>query len=172
MTVCSCANQKYARDKLEEALLSSYMAETSYCIQNGDNNLKGSAIISSGDNVRLDFISPESLNGVSIECDANGDISSLSLSFSGIKADLPKSTLQNLSLAFCLFSKELSKDLSKLSKDCFEGNDDTGICKVTLQKQGFLFEITYNKDTGIPVKMTAKDKDNFCTFEITKFKKI
>ncbi len=150
------------------------MAEVSYSIESGNGVIEGNAIISSGDNVRLDFTSPESLNGVCIECDAAGDISSLTLSFSGIKADLPKSTLQNLSLAFSLFSKQLPKDLSKLSSDCFEftENKDSDICKVKFKKQDIDYEITYKIDTGIPISMTARDKDNICTFDISKFKKI
>lgn len=148
------------------------MAEANYSIQNGDNNLTGSAIVSSGDNIKIDFISPESLNGFCVESNAGNDVSTLSLSFSGIKSDLPKSTLLNLSLALSLFTKDLAKDLSKFNKDCFQTTDDMQMCKAIFEKQDFLFEITYNKDTGIPVTMTAKDKDNFCTFEITKFKKI
>ena len=125
------------------------------------------------------MLSPDAYAGISVESDSSGNASSYTLSFSGIKAELPKSTLEKLSLAFSMFAPELPSEIKALDDKCFSlsseqyeisGLSDISPCTAVFSCGQINYSITYDLNTGTPLLLAAGSGDSSVTLKLIKFK--
>lgn len=178
----SCGKDSYSKELLTDTLISPFCAEAEFTFSSGEKAVDGTLRVTSGENIRIDILSPDLLSGISIISNGAGDMPNYTVSFSGINAEIPKSILEKLSLSFCLFSPELPEKIRTLDDTSFStvsndesfevfGLSDISPCTVSFSDGQINYSITYDLNTGTPLLMIAGHTDSSSTLKITKFKR-
>lgn len=179
MILCSCTANKSGRKHLERILFSDYAAEIEYQFKFNDTSLSGNGRITREETVRLDILSPDPYTGISVQGDISDKIETVSISYSSIKADVPKNVLNKLSLVLSMFSDTAScavenantsdfvKSESEYSPDFLNECVPYEVCFMQGETE---YIYTYDSITGIPVYICAKTKDLSVDIKIKKFK--
>lgn len=94
--VASCGNDKTGRHDFAITMLSDFSADIDFLMDFDGNPISGTGKITKDDNLRFDVLSPDPYSGISIECDALGQADMISISYSGIKAEVPKTAMEKL----------------------------------------------------------------------------
>ena len=132
-----------------------------------------------GETTRLDLLSPDAVAGLSLENDASGAPSVLSFQYSGITMELPKDVFSKVSLLMSFFSPEIPIQVEALKKDSLtlvqEEYTLPGLSQIqpyqaTFDHAGISYQIIYDKDSGIPLVLTATCGDLSASVRLTKFK--
>mgnify|MGYP006976122484 FL=1 len=168
----SCKGDSCGKELFADVMNSRFTMQSDYTFSSGEKALEGSLVVSSGENIKMELVSPDALCGVAVESDGAGKMSEFSVSFSGIKADIPKSILTKLSLAFGMFSPDMPQIIRSLDSGCISENSDTDAEFVTAMfSQGDVnYSFTYNRLTGEPTLFVASAGEDSVTLRITKFK--
>ena len=103
----------------------------------------------------------------------------ISLSYSGIKAALPKNTLDKLDLMLSLFADRAASCVEKMPAKAFEPCEDVytveGLAEVKPYKVSYTYAdvqvlLVYDCKTGTPLDIFAKTDGSAAEVKITKFK--
>lgn len=171
-TLASCKGDGCGKELFADVISSRFTMQSDYTFSSGEKALEGSLVLSSGENIKMELVSPDALCGVAAESDGAGKMSEFSVSFSGIKADIPKSILTKLSLAFGMFSPDMPQLIRSLNSDCIsESADAEGELVTAMFSQGQInYSFTYKRQTGEPTLLVASTGEDSVTLRITKFK--
>ena len=101
--LASCSDTA-GKKTLCQTLFSPYTAEIEFAFDKDGASVCGRARLTRGKTVRIDILSPDPFTGISAEMSADDRAELISLSYSGIKAALPKNTLDKLDLMLSLFA--------------------------------------------------------------------
>ncbi len=181
MFTSACKKDDTSKELIADVLLSDYTLEADFIFSKGESTLDGKLMATKNDTVRIDLLSPDSLNGISVESDSSGKMSNYIVSFSGIKTGIPKDVLEKLSLAFSMFAPDIPSTLKKLDKNAFtplkdgqsfklQGVSDISPITASFKNQQISYNLTYDLNTGIPLQFIASFGDTGVTLNITKFK--
>lgn len=173
MFLSGCKGDQYARNKFEKAMFSDYTAEIEFVINSGKDSVCGTAIVTKKDTLRIDVLSPDPYAGISISADFN-DLSVVSISYDGVKAQVPKNMLERLGAMLSVFSDKAAVGVEKAKKSAFgyceEISDaQSTLCECKTSNENIEYVFIYDKKSGYPYEIYAKN-DSGAT-EV-KFKKI
>ncbi len=170
----SCKSDTFSKELFCDNLLSPYAFEAEYTFSKGQDATVGSLRATKEKNTRIDFLSPDTLVGVSVESDTSGQMSNFIVSFSGIKAEIPKEILEKLSLTFSLLNPNLPSVISELDDKCFKVSENpdkqAAYCTIDFCHNDINYLLTYDISTGLPVCLIANTDQSSVTLSITKFK--
>ena len=173
-----CGRDETGKSEFENNMLSDFTAEIDYLIDFDGNPVSGSAVITKNDELRLDVISPDPYSGISVTCDASGKADVVSISYSGIKAELPKAAMEKLVFLMNMMSErtacELDNQSDKSFKRCEEMYMSEDLPEAVPYEVSFLCDGTdymfiYDSITGVPLEIFADN--GYCRSEI-KVKKL
>lgn len=179
MLMSSCTANKSGRKHLERILFCDYAAEIEYVFEYKDTTLAGTGRITRGENVRFDILSPDPYTGISVQGDAADKIDTISISYSGIKADIPKSILNKLSLVLSMFSDTAANGIENAPGTAFMQSESDYSCDFlnecvpyeahfSIGKTECVY--TYDSITGIPLCLCADTGEVRAEIKIKKFK--
>ena len=177
----SCFGESNGKNELTRLMFSSFTAEGEYLFEAGDASVAGKLRITRDENVRLEFLSPDPYTGICVTGDAADNVSVLSVSYSGIKADIPKSMLSRLNMMLAMFSDTASSAIDGAGKDDFVLCEDDYFTnqpnKGSLYEANFSFGDTecvyiYDSVTGYPLDMRAVNGDVSVQIKINKLKTV
>ena len=175
----SCSGSSSGRKDLVKALFSDYTAEVEFLFECDGNSVAGTARVTRDENVRFEITAPDPYTGISVASDASGRSSLLSISYSGIKSEVPKDLLDRLSLAMTLFSDEIACEAENLPTKAFSACEELytveGLGEIQPWKTEFTagtvnYIIVYDSVTGYPLDLCAENEGNALEVKIRKIK--
>ncbi len=170
--LCSCANNKYGLETLSDTLFCDYNAKIDYTFKTQSGELSGKASVTKGDTVKIEVESPEPYSGLCAVSDEGGNPSVITISYYGIKSDMPDNMLPKLNLAMRIFSAEAQTEIFELKNDSIVetrqidtedfGFSDTSV--IIPRTAEFYIDtykclITYDSVTGTPLYLSAQCDD-------------
>ncbi|MBE6681026.1 MAG: hypothetical protein E7600_01905 [Ruminococcaceae bacterium] len=175
--LCSCAQDRFEKERLCSTLYSHYSTKADFIISDGENNTSGKADISKRDTTTVTFSEPSVYGGISIKSDNTGNADTFIFELSGIPAKVPKSLSGDLSLIFSLFSDNIPTKIKSLDSTAFRESsrkDKNGkaLTEVSFIENGYNYTVTYDKDTGIPQSIDAGNDKLSVSIELSDFKTI
>ena len=120
----SCTGEKNGKSKLVEVMYSDYIAEAEYLFEVGESCVAGTMRITRDENVRIELLSPDPYTGICVTGDAADNVSVLTISYSGVKAEIAKNVLSRLNLILAMFSDTASSAVDGAGKDAFTVCED------------------------------------------------
>lgn len=173
--MCSCAKDRFEKERLCSTLYSHYSANADFIISEGENNTSGKADISKSDTTTVTFSEPSVYGGISIKSDSTGSADTFIFEFSGIPAKVPKSLSGDLSLILSLFSDDIPTKIKSLDSTAFRESsrkDKNGktLTEVSFIENGCNYTVTYDKDTGFPHSIDAGNSTLSVSIELSDFK--
>jgi hypothetical protein len=177
--LASCSADKSGRKELADMMFSQYTAEVDFLFEYGESSVSGSARVTRGENVRIDILSPDPYSGISVESDAADNAGIISISYSGIRADINKNVLDKISLVLSMFSDTAASAVDCAPKGAFliyeEAYSSDTMPKVSPYEARFSagntdFIYIYDSISGTPLDMYAKTDNASAQIKIKKFK--
>jgi len=167
----SCGD-KTGRRELRKTMLSDFTSEIDYLIELEEKPVSGSAVITKNQRLRLDILSPDPYSGISVECDVTGEAEVVSISYSGIKAEVPGKAMEKLVFLMNMMSESTASALgnqnAKDYKECGEYlSEDYKEAKpyeVCFTHDGAEYVFIYDSVTGMPLEIFADN--GYCKAEI------
>ena len=159
-----------------DALYSDYTKEASFIITDGEKINEGKLIVTKGETSSIEFISPDTLSGISISSDETGKADSYTLSFDGISTDIPKSLLGKISLMFTAVSDEAATGAKNLKKtDCFRVTDKDLLKRyegytpflTTIRVGDVSVIVTYDSLSGEILSLCASENESSVTLDFS-----
>ncbi len=160
-------------------LFSDYSAQFDFFFEGESGSVSGTAVVSKADSVRIDVTSPDPFTGICAETSFNGENNLFSVSFSGIKAELPADTVEKISLISGVFSNGTAAQLKSTPADKFVKCDEIfeldgiGVIDaytVSKTERGTDYDFYYDRNTGYPVYICVKNGDSRAEIKIKKIK--
>lgn len=176
---CSCADARAGKKELIGALFSAYTADVEFLFECDGESLSGTARVTKGDDIRIDITAPDPYAGISVQSDADDRSSVISLSYSGIRAELSKSVLDRLNLVLTVFSDAVAAELEKTASSAFvpceeiytvEGLGETSPYQVEFSRGDIRYLVIYDSVTGIPFDLCAESGGSVAEIKVKKFK--
>lgn len=179
VALSACSGDESGRRRLEKMLDSDYSAEVEYSVDFMGNPLVGEAKITKCDTVRIDILSPDPYSGISVTADANDRASVIGISFSGVRAEIPKGSLEKLEFVVAMFSYSVSNAVARAKNDSFLPCDEPytapGLaecvpyeCKFSVGDTDYFY--VYDSKTGLPLELFAKNGSCSAEIKINKLK--
>lgn len=160
-------------------LFSPYVAEIEFVFEKDGESVAGTAHVTRSDTVRIDITSPDPFTGVSAEMGADDRTDIISLSYSGIKAELPKHALDKLDLMLSLFADSVAAAVEKTPGSAFVPCEEVyaveGLGEIEAYQTEFLcgdirYILVYDSVTGTPLDICAEYDGSAAEVKIKKFK--
>ena len=173
LTAFSCGRDKTGKSEFKNKMLSDFTAEIDYLIDLDENPILGTAVITKGEKLRIDIESPDPYSGISVECDAAGEADVISISYSGIKADVPRNAMEKVVFLMNMMSERTACELdNKSGKDfimCPEQYVSEALpmavpYEVSLSYEDTEYMFIYDSVTGAPLEIFADN--GYCRAEI------
>ncbi len=177
--LASCSSDKSGRKELADMMFSEYTAEVDFLFEYGESSVSGTARVTKGENVRIDILSPDPYSGISVESDAADKAGVISISYSGIRADIRKDVLDKISLVLSMFSDTAASAVNCAPRDAFllyeEAYSSDSMPKILPYEAHFSagdtdFIYIYDSLSGTPLDMYAKTGNASAQIKIKKFK--
>lgn len=176
----SCNADKSGCEDFKKNMLSDYSAKIEYLIDMEGNPLFGTAVITKTDELRLDIESPEPFSGISISCNAVGYPDVISLTYSGIKAEVPRAAMEKFVFLMNSMSEATALELDRQKKKDFFLNEEATDGKesavslipysVSFSHENAKYTFTYDSLTAVPVEISAESESCKCEIKIIEFK--
>lgn len=177
LILMSCGDDKSGCEAFKKNMLSDFTVEVEYLIDMNGNPLTGSAVITKDDNLRLDIASPEPFSGISVSCDAEGNPDVISLTYSGIKAEVPRAAMEKFVFLMNAMSESTACALDSQKKKSFLPNEiladsSSGILpySVSFTHENAEYSFTYDSLTSLPLEIRAENENCKCEIKIIEFK--
>ena len=179
LVLTSCGLSSNGKKELIGTMFRGYTADAEYLFEVDGQSVAGTACITKDENIRIDITAPEPYTGICILSDANDSASIISISYSGIKADVPKSALDKLSLVLTIFGDTALDAIDKAPSKSFvrceetyslEGLGDTEPYEVGFSVGDIDYIYVYDSVTGAPIDLVAKSGGNAVEIKIRKLK--
>lgn len=171
MCLFSCGDET-GRRELRKTMLSDFTSEIDYLIDIDGNPILGNAVITKNQRLRLDILSPDPYSGISVECDVTGEADVVSISYSGIKAELPGKAMEKLVFMMNMMSENTASALGRQNakdyKECgeylSEDYKEAEPYEVCFTHDGTEYVFIYDSVTGMPLEIFADN--GYCKAEI------
>ena len=179
MLLVSCSSQENGKKAFTKTLFSDYIADAEFLFECDGASVAGTARITRDDNIRIDITAPDPYAGISVETDASEQSSIISISYSGIKADISKIMLDKINLALTLFSDTAAAAAEKTPASDFvrceevytvEGLGETDAYRVEFTLGDTQYIYVYDSITGTPLDLCAKNSGSVVEVKMKKFK--
>lgn len=184
LTVCAvllaaCGGAPNGKKAFTDALFAAYMADVEFLFEYDGTSVAGTARVTRDDNIRIDITAPDPFTGISVQSDAADRSSIVSISYSGIKADISKSVLEKINLVLTLFSDSVAGAVEKTPAASFlpceevyaiEGLSSTQAYKVEFTVGDIRYLCVYDRVTGTPLDLCAESGGSAVEVKIKKFK--
>lgn len=170
MSGCSSDNGK---QKLCQLLYSPYTAEINVVFGDGEQAVALEArVAKSSDSTRLELLSPEPYAGLCAES-VCGKLESFSLAYDGVRAELPKSALERVSLALELMSDHVANAVEGLPASDFivrADQDEAHMAFVSFTQDDCEYRVEYDPSNGTPSLLSAQTNTQNIEIRMIKFK--
>lgn len=175
----SCADEKNGRRDFEKILASDYTAEIEFSVDFMGNPLAGEAVVTRSDTVRIDILSPDPYSGISVESDADDKASVISISYAGVKAEIPKQSLEKIEFVIGMFSDSASNAVAKAKKEAFAPCSENYIsdtlsetvpyeCVFSVGENSYSY--IYDSRSGMPLELFGANDGCKAEIKINKLK--
>ncbi len=176
--LAGCGDSTGKKD-LCRTLFSPYAADIEFVFEKDGESVAGTAHVTRADTVRIDITAPDPFTGISAEMGADDRADIISLSYSGIKAELPKNALDKLDLMLSLFADSVAASAEKTPINAFvpceevyavEGLAETKAYKAEFSHGNIRYLVVYDSLTGTPLDLCAEADGSAVEVKIKKFK--
>lgn len=171
--VISCSNDTSGRNAFEKNLLSDFTAKIDYVFYIDDGVISGNGVITKANDLRLDITSPDPYTDISITSTDGSNADMISISYSGIKAQVPRSAMERLVFLMNTMSERTAGFIRGMPNKSFKACEDTFVSKdmpdaIPYELQG-IFDNTayifiYDSITGVPLEIYGDN--GYCRAEI------
>lgn len=162
--ICGCTADR-GMGRLTELLYSDYCAEINFVLSDGTSKLEGTANVQKSDSVKISFLSPAELSGMTVESGADGQSGNLFFNYYGMKVPLPQNALTKLNIALSCFSDETAlaleslpkKEISDVLYDSSNGSINAKTCCFKTAGDSISARMTYDSLSGVPLEFSGSD---------------
>ncbi len=175
----SCSEDKTGRDEFQKNMLSDFVADIDFLIDFAGNPVSGKALVTKSRTLRIDIDSPDPYSGISVECDMGGNPGVVSISYSGIKAEVPKAAMERFVFLMNMMSEQTALHIEKQSKGSYKPCEEMYMSEDLPQAVPYELRFSYdNTDyifiydsiTGIPLEIFADNGDCKAEIKVRKLK--
>ena len=169
----SCSEDKTGKHEFQKNMLSDFSAQVDFLVDFSGNPVAGKAEVTKSRTLRIDIDSPDPFSGISVECDMAGNPGVVSISYSGIKAEVPKAAMEKFLFLMNMMSEETALQLEKQGKGSYKPCEEMYVSEdfpeavpyeVRLSYDNTEYIFIYDSITGIPLEIFADNGE--CKAEI------
>ena len=175
----SCGNSSNGKSKFCDVLFSDYASQVEFFFESENGSVSGTANVLKSDFIRIDVTSPDPFSGISAEITDSGENNLITVSFSGIKAELPADAIEKISLISSAFGDGAAAEIKNTPSDKFKkcgeifelegvGIIDAYVVEIPVNNMDYTF--IYDKNTGYPVYVCVKSGESRAEIKIKKIK--